>query len=57
MDDKTYFLVTFIASTVVILAGLAVTIIGLVKRKKLWIALGVLIALIPTIISFIAKLF
>lgn len=55
MDAKTYFLVINILIGLVILTGLAVTIIGIVKKKQLWIAIGVFIALIPTLISYISK--
>lgn len=55
MDDKTYYLLTFIAGGVIILAGLGVTIFGIAKRKKLLIALGVFISLIPTMIAYISK--
>lgn len=55
MDDKTYYLLTFILGGVIILAGLGVTIFGVVKKRKLLIALGVLISLIPTMIAYISK--
>lgn len=54
MDN--YILITVI-SGLVILAGLGVTIVGIVRKRKLWIALGVGIAMVPTIISWIFKLF
>lgn len=55
MDDKTTVLIINILATIVILTGLGVTIAGIVKKKKLWLAIGVGIALLPTIISWIAK--
>ncbi len=51
MDPKTQFLVISILGGLVILAGLILVIIGMVKQKKSLIAWGVLIALIPTLIS------
>ena len=55
MDAKTYFLVINILIGLVILAGLVVTIIGIIKKKQLWIAIGVFIALIPTLLSYFLK--
>ncbi|MEO6135189.1 MAG: hypothetical protein ABIP35_08555 [Ginsengibacter sp.] len=52
MDAKGYLLLINIIVGLVILAGLAVTIIGIVKKKQLLIAIGVLIALLPTIIKY-----
>lgn len=55
MDDRTTVLIINILATIVILTGLGITIAGIVKKKKLWLAIGVGIALLPTIISWIAK--
>ena len=49
------YLITTILSGLVILLGLGITIAGIVKKKRLWLAIGVGIALLPTIISWIAK--
>lgn len=57
MHPKSYFLLISLIAGIVILAGLVITIIGIVKQKKSWIAFGVLIALIPTIVSLLYKLF
>ena len=55
MDDKTTILIINILAGLVILTGLGVTIAGVVRKRKLWIAIGVGIALLPTIISWISK--
>lgn len=52
MDAKGYLLLINIIVGLVILAGLTVTIIGIIKKKQLLIALGVLIALLPTIVRY-----
>lgn len=56
MDPKTTFLIISVLAALVILTGLGITIAGVVKKRKLWIALGVGIAMVPTIISWIYKL-
>ncbi|MEO6949597.1 MAG: hypothetical protein ABI123_08215 [Ginsengibacter sp.] len=53
MDPKTTFILITVISALVIVTGLGVTIAGVVRKKKAWIALGVGIAMIPTIISWI----
>lgn len=57
MDDKSTFLIITILSGLVILTGLGITIAGVVKKRKLWIAVGVGVAMTPTIISWIYKFF
>ena len=52
MDAKGYFLLINIIVGLIILSGLAITIIGIVKKKQLLIAVGVLVALLPTIIKY-----
>ena len=49
------YILTTVLSGLVILVGLGVTIAGIVKKKKLWLAIGVGISLLPTIISWISK--
>ena len=56
MDPKTTFIIISVLAALVILTGLGITIAGVVKKRKLWIAMGVGIAMVPTIISWIYKL-
>ena len=51
-----YYILITVISGLVILTGLGVIIAGIVRKKKLWLALGVGIAMIPTIVSWIYKL-
>lgn len=53
MDEKFYYLLITVIAGLVILAGLIVTIFGVIKKRKLLIVLGVSIALIPTLISYL----
>ena len=55
MDDKTAILIINVVATLVILTGLGIAIAGIVKKKRLWLAIGVIVALLPTIISWIYK--
>jgi len=55
MDAKEYLLLFNIIITIVILAGLGVVIAGIIKKKKSLLAIGVLIALLPTIIMYFLK--
>lgn len=51
MDPKTQFLIFFFAGLILILGGLVFTIVGLVKRKKRLIVIGLLMALFPFLIN------
>lgn len=53
MDAKNVYLLTQLIATLIILTGLGFAIAGIVKKKKIWLVIGVAIALIPTIIGWV----
>ena len=55
MDDSTWYLVGMIVSTVIILGGLGIVIYGMVKKKVKLIAIGVFVALVPTLVEFFSN--
>ncbi len=55
MDDGTWFLVGRILTTLIILAGLGIVIYGMVKKNVKLIALGVFVALVPTLLDFFSN--
>lgn len=55
MDEGTWYLVGMIVSTLIILAGLGIVIYGMVKKKVKLIALGVFVALVPTLVDFFSN--
>ena len=52
MNAQSYYLLILILTTLVILAGLAIVIIGIVKKKVKLIALGVFVALLPSLVTY-----
>ena len=52
MDDGTWYLIGLIVSTLIILGGLGIVIYGMVKKKVKLIAIGVFVALVPTLVEF-----
>ncbi len=55
MDGANSYLIVFILTTVLILAGLGIVIYGMVKKKVKLIALGVFIALLPSLVDFFSS--
>ncbi|MEO6682277.1 MAG: hypothetical protein ABIN48_05575 [Ginsengibacter sp.] len=55
MDGATTYLVMLILSTMLILAGLGIVIYGMVKKKVKLIALGVFVAMLPTLVSWFSS--
>ncbi|MEO9211116.1 MAG: hypothetical protein ABI208_08455 [Ginsengibacter sp.] len=53
MDPKTQYLIIYILVGLVILTGLGVAIVGVIKKRKKLIFLGVIIAILPTLISML----
>lgn len=52
MNEQTLYLLSFILTTLTILAGLGLVIYGMVKKNVRLIALGVFVALIPNLLEF-----
>jgi hypothetical protein len=48
-------LIIFILTTVVILAGLGIVIYGMIKKNVKLIALGVFVALLPSLVDFFSS--
>ena len=57
MDDANSYLIVFILTTLVIIAGLGIIIFGMVKKKVKLIALGVFVALLPSMVDFFSSRF
>lgn len=57
MNAQSYYLLILILTTLVILAGLAIVIIGIVKKKVKLIALGVFVALLPSLVTYFSSKF
>ena len=55
MDEATWYLVQLILTTLIILAGLGIVIYGMVKKKVKLIAIGVFVALVPTLVDFFSN--
>lgn len=55
MDDATWYLVQLILTTVIILFGLGIVIYGMVKKNVKLIAIGVFVALVPTLVDFFSN--
>ena len=55
MDDATWYLFGMITTTLIILAGLGIVIYGMVKKKVKLIAIGVFVALVPTLVDFFSN--
>lgn len=55
MGEATWYLVQLILTTVIILAGLGIVIYGMVKKKVKLIALGVFVAMVPTLVDFFSN--
>lgn len=52
MDERTWYLIGMIVSTIIILGGLGIVIYGMVKKKVKLIAIGVFVALVPALVEF-----
>lgn len=55
MDGKLYFILIPILIGIIVLTGLGITVLGIKKRRRVLILLGLLIALVPTLFSFFGK--
>ncbi len=55
MDGANSFLIVFILTTILIVAGLGIVIYGMVKKKVKLIALGVFVALLPSLVDFFSS--
>ena len=55
MDEHTWYLIGLIISTLIILAGLGIVIYGIVKKNVKLIALGVFVAMVPTLVEFFSN--
>ena len=55
MDAASWYLVQLILTTVIILFGLGIVIYGMVKKKVKLIAIGVFVAMVPTLVDFFSN--
>lgn len=55
MDERSWYLMGMVISTLIILGGLGIVIYGMVKKKVKLIAIGVFVALVPTLVEFFSK--
>ena len=55
MDESNSHLIVFTLTTIVILAGLGIVIYGMVKKKVILIAVGVFVALLPSLVDYFSS--